>query len=297
MVYTSFSRPDGDFNASNFVIRRLIRIYPIYLVYAALYLYFYYAFAGGKILTPSELLGAVTLFPGYSAGIIGPGWTLAFEMYFYLCFSIAMIFGLTRGLLALTMFFLAAIGSRVLLNANQPTIYVLINPLLVEFLAGAWIGYALVHSTRTSDKFANLMLALSLVAFMAGIVFGYDRLPALMTWGVPSALLIAGLVFREQNGHVSPAVKHFSFMGDSSYSLYLIHIVLIDSVIFFAIHANSTIATEAISIGTFWWVVISLVIAAYCIAIAYFLYVFVERKLVKSLQQLLRKKRTATSAS
>jgi hypothetical protein len=60
-------------------------------------------------------------------------------MYFYLCFSIAMMLGLLRGIVALTLFFLVAITCNLVLhiNENHPTLRVLTNSLLLEFLAGA----------------------------------------------------------------------------------------------------------------------------------------------------------------
>src|ERR1039458_8235926 len=109
MVYTSFKLKTDSFSTKKFLIKRAIRIYPIYFIYSFFYLLFYHYFASGKNLTVDQFFGSIFLLPGYSYYIIGPGWTLAYEVYFYACFSIAMVLGLTRGLLALTLFFLATI--------------------------------------------------------------------------------------------------------------------------------------------------------------------------------------------
>jgi exopolysaccharide production protein ExoZ len=296
MIYTSFARPDAKFNSVNFFIRRLIRIYPIYFLYAAFYLYFYYTVAGGMNLSLGQLIGAIALFPGYSSGIIGPGWTLAYELYFYLCFGIAMILGLTRGIVALTLFFLAAIASGVVFDTGQPTIHVLTNSLLIEFLAGAWIGYAAVRSVRIGNWLADTLVALGLAGFMAGIVLGYNHVPALLTWGVPSMLLVGGLVFRESNGRIPWPISKYAYMGDSSYSLYLLHIVLIDAVIFLALHLNASLKIDPTAIGTFWWILILLAVTIYCIAVALVSYELIERRLVLGLQGLYRKKAAAVPA-
>src|SRR5665213_3234536 len=37
MVYTSFKRSDRTFSTSQFLIRRIIRIYPIYILYSLIY--------------------------------------------------------------------------------------------------------------------------------------------------------------------------------------------------------------------------------------------------------------------
>ena len=288
MVYTSFRRPNDKFNAPEFIAKRLIRIYPIYFIYAGFYLSFHYAFSHGYDLTGLQFLGAITLFPGYSAYIIGPGWTLAYEMYFYVCFGVAMMLGLVRGITVLTFLFLAAIACRVLLHINEsePTWNVLTNSLLIEFLAGAWIGYAVVNSIRVGNEVANLMWGAGIVIFLADIAFGYEHFPALLTWGLPSGLLVAGLVFKERNGCIPRLIKKYSFMGDSSYSLYLLHIVLIDAALIFAFHVDKLIASQAAAIGTVGWVIISITITIYCVMVTHVAYNSIERKVVNGLRAL-----------
>ena len=120
MVYTSFYGKDvKNFSPSEFLSRRFVRIYPIYFVYCALYLAFYGIMAGGPFPSWGELVGSLALFPGYSSRIIGPGWTLGFEVYFYFCFSIAMMLGMRRGMLALTIFFLLSIIVRPFADTSQ----------------------------------------------------------------------------------------------------------------------------------------------------------------------------------
>jgi exopolysaccharide production protein ExoZ len=296
MVYTSFHLKTDNFSTKKFLIKRIIRIYPIYFIYSSFYLFFYHYFSTGKNLTIEQLLGSILLLPGYSYYIIGPGWTLAYEVYFYACFSIAMGLGLTRGILALTLFFLAAIMSRFALDTNQPAIHVLTNPLLIEFLFGAWIGYAAISLVRIDNKLANLMLALAVAGFFAGIVFGLNGLPYSLTWGIPSALLVAGLVFREKNGRIPFLMKKLSFLGDSSYSLYLLHIVLIDAVIFAALYLDDSIKTHARLIGTFGMLIVCLAIVASCVAVAFVCYEQIEHRVIGRLQGLYRQKIAAVPA-
>jgi exopolysaccharide production protein ExoZ len=291
MVYSSFYRNnDGHFSFSKFLSRRAIRIYPIYFIYCGLYIYFYHNFLGAPLLSFGELIGSLLLLPGYSARIIGPGWTLAYEVYFYLCFSIAMIVGLKKGIRALTVFFLASIALRLAVDTGSQAIFVFTNSLLIEFLLGAWIGYAVVSEVRVGDLPARLMLALAFAGFLAGIIFGFNRLPAVLMWGVPSALLVAGSVFSELNGRIPTLIRKYSFLGDSSYSLYLIHVVLIDIVIVLAINTGDWITAYAQHVGTLGMILACCVITAYCIAVALFLYEVVERRLVGRLRDFFRRK-------
>ena len=291
MVYTSFyKRNDDSFSSSTFLSRRIVRIYPIYFVYCAFYLYFYHNFLSAPFLSFGELVGAFLLLPGYSAKIIGPGWTLAYEVYFYLCFSIAMMVGLKKGIRALTIFFLVSIALHFSVDISPQFVFVYTNPLLIEFLFGAWIGYAIVSDVRLGDIPARLILALGIAGFLAGIIFGFSHLPSVLTWGGPSALLVAGAVFCERNGLIPALVKKYSFLGDSSYSLYLIHVVLIDIVIVLAIHSNDRIMAYAQHVGTSGMIIACCIMSAYCIAVALISYEFVEKRLTGRLRALFRPK-------
>ena len=290
MVYTSFEKREGEFSTLQFLVRRFVRIYPIYIIYSLAYLLFYYLFATPKSLSIEQFFGSILLLPGYSSEIIGPGWTLSFEIYFYVCFSIAMSLGLTRGIIALTAFFFAAVILGLRLDTSQPAIHVFTNTLLIEFLFGAWIGYALVVSTRIGNVFGNALLALAIAGFLAGLGFGYHRLPSVVTWGIPSALLVAGLVFKEKNGHVPFLLKRLSFLGDSSYSLYLLHIVLIDAMLLLALTFNKLNKLPMVPARVSGMIVVCLAATALCVAIAQVLYKLIELKLIIALQKLFARK-------
>ena len=60
-------------------------------------------------LSLAEIGLASLLFPGYSAMVIGPGWTLSFEMYLYLCFALALFAGVRNGLFALSVFYFVSV--------------------------------------------------------------------------------------------------------------------------------------------------------------------------------------------
>ena len=285
MIFTSFYKRDHQFNVTRFLAKRIIRIYPIYFLYAALYLCFYYFFSVTKGLSFKQFIGSILLFPGYSSLIIGPGWTLSYEIYFYACFAIAMTLGMTRGLVALTAFFLAAIALRSMVNTTQPFIHVVTSTLLLEFLLGAWIGFALVSMFRVSNGLANLLLILAVVGFSTGI---FIHLPSAITWGIPSVLLVAGFVFKEDNGRIPLFVKKWSFLGDSSYSLYLLHIVLIDAAVMFAIYLNASIGSHADPAGLFTMLVICFAMTLYCVIAALISYELVERRLIGLLSGLIR---------
>lgn len=212
MVYVKRTTPAA------FLYRRLIRIFPIYWAIAAMYL-----LHRGDV--PDGVVQSFLLLPGYSSNIIGAGWTLAYELYFYVCF--ALVLGLPRrGLGILTIFFVACIASRALIRpAAGSFLDVVTNSLLLEFLAGAWIARLFLSGISLSKQETMPIILLGAGAFIGGLMFDYTRLPSVIVWGIPSALIVCGFVFAE--AALPNWIKRIAFLGDSSYSLYLIHMLLI----------------------------------------------------------------------
>src|SRR6478672_4435661 len=145
MVYTTFR---SGLTPGAFLSRRLIRIYPIYWLVAACYLLAHYWLGTRYQLSPLQHLGALLLLPGESSLIIGPGWTLSFEMYFYLCFALSLFLGLTRGLILLSVVYILSIAAGLLLPQTGALAGLITNSLLLEFLAGAALGYAFARGLR-----------------------------------------------------------------------------------------------------------------------------------------------------
>lgn len=226
MVYTSFCH-DGPFRPGDFLLKRGLRIYPIYWLCMAAYVLFHVATRSTYRVTPGEVIGAIALWPGYGAVIIGPAWTLVFEVYFYLCFSAFMITGFGRGLTLMTAFFLASVLLKVVAPA-VPLDPLLTDSLLLEFVAGAWLGRFAITRPQVLAALWPIALLLGVAGFVAGYVLGYDRLPSALAWGIPSLLLLAGTIGMEAAGRLPHRVAAFAFLGDGSYFLYLSHILLVD---------------------------------------------------------------------
>ena len=224
MAYTSWRSRSTP---RTFLSRRLVRVLPIYWLMAAFYLIAHQILGTPYRLGPSDAGAALMLWPGYSGAIIGPGWTLSFEMFFYLSFALCLFLGLRRGLVLLTLAYggLIAIG-QVFLPAS-PEMKLATDPLLLEFLAGAWAGFAFAHNWRLPRRASAALLAAGAVLLAGGIWFGYDRLPSVLTWGVPSVMIVVGALSLEPRQDNRIAV-FFAKLGDSSYFLYLFHILAID---------------------------------------------------------------------
>ena len=185
--------------------------------------------------TVKEWVGALLLFPGYSSAIIFVGWTLAYEVFFYLVFAALLAFRLDirNTLLILTSVFfgLIAVG-QIWSFEDDGFIQVATSVLLVEFLLGAWIAYYIIVVKSKNVVAGITFLTAGIVAFALGLIVGYDKVPHVISWGLPSASIVLGAVLIERASGVSTFFQRYAVLGDASYGLYLIHPAII-SIIFY----------------------------------------------------------------
>lgn len=228
MYLTSFARA-GRFRTGQFFLRRLVRIYPIYWIFVALYLMVTAMMGVVPVLSPVQFAGMLALAPGSAPMVIGPAWTLSFEIYFYFVFGIIMVLGARRGTVALTAVFIGSVAAGMVLRPTYALAGVATNALLLEFCMGVWV--ARLTTGHVLPRGAGwLAVAGAVSVYAAGLAWGYERLSSAILWGVPSALLIMGMVILEQRGQAR-LMRRLSWLGDSSYVLYLCHILLITLVL------------------------------------------------------------------
>ncbi|MFN3837980.1 MAG: acyltransferase family protein [Brevundimonas sp.] len=222
--------------AGEFLWRRFRRVAPIYWM---LSLPILIGMARGGTLSP-EVATATFLFWPFSGlemtfPALGPGWTLCFEMLFYAGFGLAMAGGkrVGWGLIAAYGAMLAA-G----LIVATPVLRFWGAPIVLEFLLGVGIASAWRRAPRWFGAWA---IGLALVGFGLGLVVGYggiddvralndpwNGLQRVAVWGLPSALLVFGVVRMERTDRAPRRVaRAAAFMGDASYSIYLAHVLVI----------------------------------------------------------------------
>lgn len=277
MYLTNFGRSQ-TFSARRFFTRRLIRIYPVYWIFVAIVLAVEAVMVIPRTLSTEQFVGMLALWPGDAARVIGQAWTLAYEIYFYLAFGLVMMLGARRGTWLLTVGFCASIAVGVVLRPTHEPTALATNALLLEFLAGVWI--ARITSTVTLPRVLGwLGLVGGLLGFAIGLIVGYRLVPSALSWGVPSALLIAGAVILEQTARPSETrgpIRRLSVLGDSSYSLYLCHIILgaIAAAIlnWFGVVPSRWLSVTAVTL--------------FCIGFAHAFHLLVERRVVEGLHRL-----------
>lgn len=215
----------------DFLIRRVQRIVPLYwgltLLTAAAALAIPGAFPAMRP-TMSHVAQSLLFVPhrgetGAIAPLIVPGWTLNYEMFFYLLFGASLMAPARWRPWALSAALLGLAAIRPLGDAQNPIWATFTNPLLLEFGAGVWLGKAWSERRLPGRGAAWGLIAAGLAGFAAVTLAGVDIEPArILYWGLPALLLVTGAVSLERAGSV-PHWWPLRVLGDASYSLYLVH--------------------------------------------------------------------------
>jgi peptidoglycan/LPS O-acetylase OafA/YrhL len=243
MVYVGarYFRREGT--VQDFLIRRVLRIYPLYwlvtlLLVAAASAKTLLALRAGQPLAQAldfdlqwhRLLGGLTLFPTYNEfgniqPIVGIGWTLSYEVFFYFVFALTLGIGFRWSVFAVIGVFVFLIV--VPLPWDNSTFGTFLKDgILLEFPAGMLIGYAALLGSRPPRWVVATSLVLALAGYLISILFQFDYEYHYLHRGIPSALLVFGLVFWEIRYGLN-VHRLLVWFGDASYSVYLIHTVVI----------------------------------------------------------------------
>lgn len=245
MMLVSAPAGGNETTPGTFLVRRIQRIVPIYWLYtlalAAL------ALAMPSVLrfttlTPDLVLKSLFFIPSVHPGngeiqpLLSVGWTLQYEMFFYLCFAAVLALSLGARVLAMAAFF---VGLMVLASAaGHATVAMrfLGNPIVFEFVAGMGIYWLLARGWIA--RWATLVAG---AAFLAAVwLVGSGAASPLadmvehrwvrpIAWGIPMALLVyLGVATREVPGVVGRSLAR---LGDASYSLYLCHFFVVGALL------------------------------------------------------------------
>lgn len=224
-----------------FLGKRIARIYPIYYLFSLVALFLYtvvhhHPVALGHFVNSLLLLPVTT---NTEMPILNIAWTLYFEMFFYLAGFLILRFCRRDQFIPILVAFLSAL---VLLGAPfHPThlfLWVATHPLLLEFAAGCLIA-SCYFQRKITTAWAYVALAGAVLWLGWLVTHGVetgDPIPSKgMNWlwtqrafyfGVPSALLVFAAVHLEKNGF--RGWPGFAVaLGDSSYCLYLSHMLII----------------------------------------------------------------------
>lgn len=239
MWVTTSGRPVG---VIDFWRRRITRIAPLYWVFTLL-------MVGLMLVAPAVLqssryegwhvLASFLFLPAQHPvmlsmePVVMPGWTLNYEMFFYLIFGLWLLSPerWRPAGNAATIGLLVAIGVALELPARTSVAGFYTSSIMIEFVLGIFLG---VLMTR-GGMLPRVPVALAWVVLIGGIAFTVllpatiSHLPRAVTRGIPAFFAVGAMLVLELRGRIAEH-KGLRLLGDASYSLYLSHFVVLSMV-------------------------------------------------------------------
>jgi exopolysaccharide production protein ExoZ len=223
-------------NSSFFFRRRLIRIVPPY--WAMTLLLFLFAWKFPQLLQATqasgqELIKSLLFIPYYkSNGLLRPllfvGWSLNYEMFFYVALAVALLILPKRPLLLTSLFIVTTVAISFPFAAKGaiPTFYS--SGVMIEFLFGI-IAYFVVRgvSIALSVRLRSLSLLFLLLSLIA-VVLNEGFFAAANAWHRNIVTGLICFVMITSASLLSKGAWDINFpavvlIGDASYMLYLLH--------------------------------------------------------------------------
>jgi exopolysaccharide production protein ExoZ len=280
MVFTAERRETRPWD---FLAHRIVRITPLYwsITFAV---FLTAALAPGLVhetrASLSDLVRSLLFIPyvrldGIMEPVVFAGWTLNYEMAFYVLFALTMLARPRFVSLALCVAVIAAAAAwRAVFHPHDPIVGFYTYPIILEFAAGVAIGWTMPR-LRVNRRLAQLAAAAAAVS-LVGVLFGEPLLPGVnraFASGIPAAgLVISALVLERAGWRVrSPLVLR---LGDASYSIYLTHFFLAQS---------ATLAAEALRLeGPLAIAAVSVAVMAGVCVLGLCVFAYVEKPLTRA---------------
>lgn len=287
-----FAAPGGGLA---FFRRRVCRIVPLWWFALSLRIAALSAagLAGVKALPSAEAIAASYAFIPYDAMGFGPrypfpvldlGWSLNYEMLFYVLFALAMWLPRLQASLAVVAVLLGGVTLVWLFPPQSVPLWFWFQPIVLDFAFGVGLALLFRHGVRLASAPRLLLAAagLGLWLFVDVASFGADLGPGLYGWsrvlvyGGGAALIVAGAVLGRTEIR-NAALARICALGDSSYALYLLHPFVI-------LLARVALGPLPLTEAVLWPLV--LVVTAAAVAAAEWFHRTVEKPTVDRLQRM-----------
>jgi exopolysaccharide production protein ExoZ len=307
MVHTTRDSDGSARYVAAFLVKRIARIWPLWAIAlaAAIVLQMDAAFLSEPVKriwflrslafvpTPGVTADAA---PVFGAPVLGVGWTLNYEMYFYAFFAVSMLFGKWRwaalfAWVVATVLLLPLFGGQLdglrnwwdFFSCDRYYHYAIhylnlvSSPLILLFVAGALIGlvyHARVPALRSrvlAAAFAGVAVLLVVLQF----VFAFRPYHGVLHWGLSLIPLLLACALASRSIEL-PVPASLRYLGDISFSLYLWHTIVL-GIVFAAFRGYGQ------SVGMMWVAVVLALAAA--LAVAAVSHRFIERGLSDALRR------------
>lgn len=240
MIYTTRNVSGGAVDARAFLGRRLIRIVPVYWFYTTLVLLLAFVRPSALHHLKNNALYIINSYlfipvPRMEDGgiypVLGLGWTLNYEMFFYVVFALLLLAPRRYLLLLLSSFFVILVLASGFIGRAQPALWFWTRSNILEFLYGATIAQMYLSSVKIPPWISLIAIVIGIVGWQVtfGYSAGFAENPDVrgFVYGIPASLLFLSIALCPGARNAISSSKWLApiiAIGDSSYSLYLSHI-------------------------------------------------------------------------
>lgn len=231
MTYTSYDAMGKAGAPYLFLEKRIIRVVPLYWV--ATLLAFILFFIAGRPDGVGNLVKSLLFIPYYADGsadirpVLGQGWTINYEIFFYLIFALALLMKPAKAFYFLIAAFLLFVGVGFSLDAQGLHAGAIAeawtDPIILYFLIGALLGWVRVRTSVEVGIGRPLALAFAMILLSEGIFYltGGSWAAAIIC-PILSIIAVIACTF-SPDGSDGIVHKISELLGDGSYSTYLFH--------------------------------------------------------------------------
>ncbi len=236
MILVSANYTGSARRALDFMARRIIRIYPMYLFFtlvtiAFLVYYFVIIHADSHFdLSIYRMISSLFFIPTFDEGgsvspILNIGWTLFYEMFFYACFSIVIWRFPRHVMTSLTGLLLALVAIGNLVPMDGAVWQFIRNPISLEFVFGCFLGW-LYNARRNWFGVHPLWFLGAALLLLAPQRDFPDLSWRMIFWGIPAMLIVMAALATDVRGKTRWGSAWLT-LGDASYVIYLVHMLVI----------------------------------------------------------------------
>lgn len=215
-------------DARDFLRNRLTRIVPMYWLCTAAYLLLTCKIPIEIITAPMPLniLWSVLFLPSGDHPVLGVGWTLNFEMFFYVLFALSLMISVR-----FAPFIVAAILVMIFTLADQfPDVFLLqyYAQTYVRFFVVGIAAYYIYAYVPQLPRPLAAGAGFGVIAFCYGSQFvepWWTNAPiSSLLYAMPCAIVISALLMEKAGAFAQSRV--LVLLGDASYTIYLTHTIL-----------------------------------------------------------------------
>ncbi len=245
IVHASTSLFTSKTGPAVFLRRRLARIVPLYWIMTTAFLavlLFGRAQIHGDIGGPAYLAASYLFIPwprpdGVLQPAFGLGWTLNYEMFFYLVFTPFLLLPKRMAAIGAGCLLAAIVASRPDL-AGVPALRFWSDPVIIEFLFGMAIALMLSQNITLPLAARVLLIVIAIAAFHHDAA-GHGVRPII--YGLPAAAFVAAAALCPIPAAINRAEAWLVRLGDASYAMYLVHpfVMRASTVLWHKFHAGN----------------------------------------------------------